>query len=192
MSDADPFDQEGYVARPADDGQFARFFRRHKDEFLRYLVSKTRTLADADEVLMDAAVRMYQRWEYIENHESPIAIAWQIVRSKQVDHYRMQVRRAGKELLTDDVPAFASHGGSVDELLALRGYERLDKALSALETAAPTQALCIRLRYLEELTTAEIAKRTDRTENAVRANICKGLRRLHTLMELPDTEEGDR
>lgn len=64
--------------------------------------------------------------------------------------------------------------------------------LSALETAAPAQARCMRLRYLEELTTAEVAERTDRTENAVRVNICKGLRRLHALMELPDTEGGDR
>ncbi|MFE5197916.1 RNA polymerase sigma factor [Streptomyces sp. NPDC056601] len=191
MSEADAYDQEGPVAQPTHDASFDRFFRQHKDNLLRYLVARTRNLFDADEILMTAAIRIYQRWAYIEASADPLGLVRKIVHDYWVDHYRHQARHAGREILAGDLQPFISDGGTVDELLKLRGYEELDEAMATLERTAPTQARCIRLHYLEDLPPTEIAKRTGSTPSAVRTNLSKGRQHLRRLLR-PTRKEGDR
>lgn len=191
MSDADAFDQEGPVAYPGHDASFDRFFRHHKDLLLRYLVARTRTVFDADEVLMNAAIRMYRKWPYIEASPNPLGLARKIVHDQLLDHFRRQARTAGREILADDVQPYVTDGGTVDELLRQRGYDELDAAMAELERTAPVQARCIRLRYLEELETHEIAERTGSTPGAVRTNLSKGRQHLRRLLR-PARKEGDQ
>ncbi|MER7982654.1 RNA polymerase sigma factor [Streptomyces sp. NPDC095817] len=190
MSD-DAFDPEGPVAQPAHDDAFDRFFRKHMESLMRPLIARTRTVYDADEILMTAALKAYQRWPYIDASTDPIGLVRKIVRDCRIDHYRSQARRAGREFLTDDLPSYLPDGGTVDELLELRGYDQLDEAMATLARTAPVQAACIRLHYLEGLTTTEIAERTGSTPAAVRANLSKGRHHLRSLLD-PATEEGDR
>ncbi|MFF0143080.1 RNA polymerase sigma factor [Streptomyces sp. NPDC005227] len=190
MSD-DVFDPEGPVAQPAHDAAFDRFFRKHKDGLLRSLISRTRTVYDADEILMTAALKVYRRWPYIDASADPIGLVRKIIRDCRIDHYRSQSRQAGRELLTDDLPTYLADGGTVDELLQLRGYDQLDEAMDALARTAPTQAACIRLHYLDGLTPTEIADRTGSTPTAVRSNLSKGRQHLRSLL-CPTKEEGDR
>ncbi|WP_326708045.1 RNA polymerase sigma factor [Streptomyces sp. NBC_01474] len=191
MNDADAFDQEGPVAQPAHDAAFDRFFRQHKQDLLRYLVSRARTVYDADEVLITAALRVYKRWPYIEASANPLGLVHKIVHDCWIDHYRSQARRAGREVLADDLQPYVSDGGTVDELLKLRGYEQLDEAMSTLERTAPTQERCIRLHYLEDLPPVEIAERIGSTPAAVRTNLSKGRQNLRRLLQ-PTMKEGDR
>ncbi|MET8289889.1 sigma-70 family RNA polymerase sigma factor [Streptomyces sp. NPDC005132] len=190
MSD-DAFDPEGPVAQPAHDDAFDRFFRKHKESLLRSLISRTRTVYDADEILMTAALRVYQRWPYIEASSAPIGLVRKIIRDCCIDHYRSQARQAGRELLTDDLPTYLADGGTVDELLQQRGNDQLEEAIAALARTAPTQAACIQLHYYDGLTTTEIANLTGSTPAAVRTNLSKGRHQLRSLLS-SITEEGDR
>ncbi|MET9497412.1 sigma-70 family RNA polymerase sigma factor [Streptomyces sp. NPDC006552] len=190
MSDADAF-EEGHVSYPGHDASFDRFFRENKDTLLRYLVAQTRTVYDADEILMRAALRVYQRWAYIEASGNAMGLVRTIVYGFLVDHYRQQARAAGREILADDVQPYITDGGSVDELLKQRGYDELYDAMATLERTAPVQARCIRMYYLEGLTIADIAQRTGSTAAAVRANLHKGRRHLQRLLR-PTRKEGDQ
>ncbi|RVU29013.1 RNA polymerase sigma factor [Streptomyces antnestii] len=191
MSDADASDQENPVAQSAHDAAFDEFFRQNKDYLLRYLVVRTRTVFDADEILMDAAIRVYERWPYIEASRNRLGLVRKIVHGFWVDHYRRQARRAGREILADDIQTLVSDGGTIDELLKLRGYEELHRAMATLERTAPTQARCVRLHYFEGLASAEIAEQTGSTAAAVRTNLSKGRVHLRRLLR-PTRNEGER
>ena len=80
---------------------------------------------------------------------------------------------------------------SADDLLELRGYERLDQSLAELEVRAPKQAECVRLRFLEGCTYEEIARHLDISTSAAKTNTHLGLKTLQVLMDIPVPGKGD-
>ncbi|MFG3552705.1 RNA polymerase sigma factor [Streptomyces sp. NPDC047725] len=188
MTNADEQDH-GLIEPAGLPTDFEAFFARHKSEFLRIAGARLRDPHDADEALMEAAVVMYRKWPRILAHANPIALAHYILDSAITDFYRRRARTAGREityaqLAYADVP-------TTDDLLLLRGHDRLDRALAELEQRAPVQATCVRLRYLAELDFDQIALRMGITPGAARANVHLALKKLSHLMGLPDTGEGD-
>lgn len=184
-----PDEQDFGVIEPAElPTDFEAFFERHKGEFLRIAGARTRNPHDADEVLMDAAVVMYRKWPRVLAHPNPIALAQRILEAAIVDFYRRRARTAGREVSYGELSY--AEVPTADDLLQLRGHDRLDRALADLEQRAPAQASCVRLRYLAELDFAAIAARLDITTNAARANVHLGLKSLHRLIGLPDPGKG--
>ncbi|MFB7575681.1 sigma factor-like helix-turn-helix DNA-binding protein [Streptomyces sp. NPDC056165] len=163
---------------------FEAFFSRHKSEFIRVAGAGTRNPHDADEVLMEAALVMYRKWERILAHPNPIALAHRILENAIADFYRRLARTADREvsygeLTYADVP-------TADDLILLRGHGPLDRALAELEQRAPVQANCVRLRYFTELDFADIATRLNITPGAAKTNVHLGLKNLNRLIGLPD------
>lgn len=171
------------------DAEFEAFFRKHKDEFLRLAVSRLRNLPDADEALMDAALQIYRKWPVVQTHANPVALARKIVNSSCIDFYRCRARRDDHEKTLHE-SGYPS-APSADDLLEMRGYERLDHALAELEARAPKQAECVRLKFLEGCTHEEIAAHLDISTAAAKTNTHLGLKALHTLMDLPASGKGD-
>ena len=183
-----PDEQDYGVIEPADlPTDFEVFFARHKSEFLRVAGARLRDPHDADEALMEAALTMYRKWPRILAHANPIALAHRILDSAIIDFYRRRARTSDREI-THGQFAYADVP-TADDLLFLRGHDRLDRALADLEQRAPLQASCVRLRYLAELDFDEIAARMGITPGAARTNVHLGLKKH--LMGLPDTGEGD-
>ncbi|MEU5825890.1 sigma-70 family RNA polymerase sigma factor [Streptomyces sp. NPDC047803] len=168
--------------------RFTDFMVEHKDEFMRFAISRLRNLHDADEAVQIAAVKMHEKWTVIEAHANPPALAMRMVRTGVIDYYRRRARLADRETSVDS--AGLIRVPSVDELLELRGYDRLDEARALLEERAPRQAECVRLRYLENRDNAEIAEYLGISPNAARTNIFYGLKALHALMDLPEKGKG--
>ncbi|MFF8432876.1 RNA polymerase sigma factor [Streptomyces bacillaris] len=168
--------------------RFQEFIAKHKSEFMRYAMTRLRNLHDADEAVQIAAVKMHAKWTVIEAHANPLALAMEIVRTSVIDHYRRLARLADREipLAGSGLPRMPS----ADDLLELRGYERLDKARAFLEERAPKQAECVRLRFLEDKTIAEIADYLNISTNAATTNIHLGLKSLNALMNLPEPGKG--
>ncbi|MFF9490239.1 RNA polymerase sigma factor [Streptomyces sp. NPDC014676] len=185
-----PDERDFGLIEPVDlPNDFEVFFARYKGDFLRITGSRLRDPHDADEALMDAAVVMYRKWPRILAHANPIALAHRILDNAITDFYRRRARTAGREVSHSefsyaDVP-------TADDLMLLRGHDRLDRALADLDQRAPLQANCVRLRYLTELDFTEIATRLGITPSAAKTNVHLGLKKLHHLMGLPDTGKGD-
>ncbi|MEK8146440.1 sigma-70 family RNA polymerase sigma factor [Streptomyces sp. M10(2022)] len=145
-------------ARPAElDRAFAEFFALHKQGFLRVAAARLRNLHDADEALMDAAIQMHRKWPRIEAHNKPIALAYTILNAKITDFYRRRARYAGHEVPVGTDSTAYPDTVSVDEIVMLRGYEPLDRALAELQEQAPKQAECVRLYHLSDMDYDEIA-----------------------------------
>jgi RNA polymerase sigma-70 factor (ECF subfamily) len=171
------------------DMEFAEFFAEHKDVFARQALNYLRNLHDADDALMDAALAMHRRWPIIKAHPKPLALARRMVKSKCIDFYRAKARRSGQEALVSEsgYPAVPT----ADDLLALRGYDALDRALALLEERAPKQADCVRLRHLDGYEYDEIAEELRISVGAAKSNTSLGLKQLQAFMELPKRGEGD-
>ncbi|MFE7759741.1 RNA polymerase sigma factor [Streptomyces sp. NPDC057429] len=167
---------------------FQQFISDHKAEFMRVAMGRLRNLHDADEAVQIAAVKIHTKWTVIEAHVNPLALAMTMVRTSTIDYYRRRARLADRE--TPVAGSGLPRTPSADDLLELRGYERLDQARAALEERAPKQAECVRLRYLEGKDFAEIAERLGINHNAAKANVSLGLKALQALMDPPGPGKG--
>ncbi|MBK3384661.1 RNA polymerase sigma factor [Streptomyces albidoflavus] len=168
---------------------YDQFMREHHAQLMRLSIQRMRTVDDADDALQEAAVRIFKKWEIVSAHPNPVALAREIVRKSCASHYRKiaaEERRVARYVRT------LGQGQPVttaDDILALRGMERLDRAWAALEERAPRQAECVRLRYTEEMTNAEISVELGITVNAVKSSVHLGLASLRKTMENPSGEE---
>ncbi|MCX5346075.1 RNA polymerase sigma factor [Streptomyces atratus] len=168
------------------ESDFRDFLVSHKAEFLRIAISHLRNLFDADEAVLDAALKMHSKWPKIQSHANPLAFARKMVHNASVDFYRRRARLANHEVPHSGLP----HTPTADDLLELRGYDRLDQARAILQDRAPKQAECVRLRYIEGMEFAEIAGHLDITPGAVKTNIHLGLKALQALMDPPELGKG--
>ncbi|RDG37820.1 sigma-70 family RNA polymerase sigma factor [Streptomyces corynorhini] len=174
------------------DREFADFFTQHKSGFMRIAAVRLRNMHDADEALMDAAIQMHRKWPRIKAHANPMALAFKILNSAVTDFYRRRARRTGREVPVPG-PAYTAYADAptVDDILALRGYDGLDRALASLGERAPTQAECVRLRYLADMDFDEIGKYLNITKGAAKTNIHLGLKKLQAFMDVTDLGKGD-
>ncbi|GGZ20093.1 RNA polymerase sigma factor [Streptomyces nitrosporeus] len=173
--------------RPRKQRSFTEFVADHHGEYMRSAMSRLRNLHDADEAVQIACVKLHAKWPVIEAHANPPALAMEIVNKSIIDYYRRRARLADREIPTG---SSLPRTPSADDLLELRGYDRLDAARAFLEGRAPKQAECVRLRYLEEKSIAEIAEYLKIAPNAVKTNIHLGLKTLQALMDLPVPGKG--
>ncbi|MER6611183.1 sigma factor-like helix-turn-helix DNA-binding protein [Streptomyces sp. NPDC000927] len=95
-----------------------------------------------------------------------------------IDCCRHHARLASREIPCSGLP----HAPTADDLMELRGYDRLDRARTVLQERAPKRAECVRLRYFEEMGFAEIADRLNITPGAAKTNVRLGLKALQALM----------
>ncbi|WP_160311029.1 sigma factor-like helix-turn-helix DNA-binding protein [Streptomyces sp. 150FB] len=185
-------ERERDMAQSALDEEFTLFFAKHKTSFLKITASKLRNLHDADEALMEAAAQMHNKWRRIKAHPNPVALAYKILGTATTDFYRRRARLAEREVsVPGTVYTTYADKPSVDDLMEMRGYEGLERALASLGERAPLQAECVRLRFLADKDNSEIAAYLTITEGAAKTNISLGIKKLQALMDLPGPGKGD-
>ncbi|MGW6533622.1 RNA polymerase sigma factor [Streptomyces venezuelae] len=186
----EPSEQEHHLIDPAElTADFETFFRDHEQEFLKSAASRVRNAHDAEEVVLIAGVRIYRKWPRIRAHANPVAYAHQILNWEIATFFRKQARIADRETSYGELPFADVPTG--DDLLALGEHEELDLALESLEARAPVRAACIRLRFLCGLTNHEVGERLEISPDCVKVHVCRGLKDLQSLMDLPTRGKGD-
>ncbi|MFE2736250.1 RNA polymerase sigma factor [Streptomyces sp. NPDC059349] len=186
----DPFEQGRDLIEPAElPDDFESFFARHEKEFLKAAASRVRDFHDAQDVVLEAGAKIYRKWPRVKAHANPIALAHRILNIEVANFYRRRARIDGKETPYGELSYADLPTG--DDLLLLGEHEELDQALAQLEERAPVSAACVRLRFLAELSYGEVAAALDITYGSAKTNVCKGLKHLHTLMDLPNRGKGD-
>ena len=124
-----------------------------------------------------------------------LLIGFLLIRSRRIDLHRRffgaQKRDAGRE-----VPLGASRGsdtqpaGLINLLVAsmttpsqaFSRNAREARLLEALAKLPEEQQTALRLRYIENLPSKQIAERLDKSDAAVRVMLTRSLKRLHELM----------
>lgn len=165
---------------------FEGFFLQHRSEFLRIAGSLLRNRDDAEDAVMEAAYKMYRKWERIMAHENPRGLVFRILHDHLIDFYRRRARMAGRD------QAARQHTPAASDFANLGMVAKLDEALEELEKTAPMQANSVRLRHLADLSYDDVALYLDITPGAAKTNVSLGLAKLKDLMNIPDAGKGDR
>ena len=129
--------------RPLD---FAMFFELHHERLFRALWLVTRNRHEAEEIVQDAFLSVWQRWDRVAPGPDPVAYLYRTA----MNHWRSRLRRAGVALRK------VFHQISVDDGLA--AVEERDAIVRALAPLPPRQRAAVVLMDVLDLPSERAAE----------------------------------
>jgi RNA polymerase sigma-70 factor (ECF subfamily) len=155
------------AAQEHEQSAFDQLYSHYADALHSYLYSRCGDPVLAEDLLGDLWVRVVERLPSFRLPASGAEVAFtgwlfQIARNLVIDQQRRKRRT--------DVPLTEGvRSGALAPELAAEQHEEAQALYSALAILTPDQREIVVLRFFQELTSAEIAARTQRTEGAVKA-----------------------
>ncbi len=171
----------------------------HRAQLLGFVERKMspglRRKIDPEDVLQEAISHCARAFQDMEPAElEPLAWIHQVAERRIIDAHRKffgtQKRAAGREVALGG-GATASRPALIDMLVAsftspsqafARG-QREQKLVEAMQRLSEEQRDLLRMRYIEELPTKQIAEQMDKTDGAIRVMLTRSLKRLEQLLE---------
>ncbi|HZC71878.1 MAG TPA: SigE family RNA polymerase sigma factor [Jatrophihabitans sp.] len=156
---------------------FAGFVREHTPALLRTAYLLTGNGPQAEELVQDTLVRLYPKWERVENADAPLAY----VRRSLTNAYINQQRRAARrEFAYEEVPERVD---PYDHTTQLADRDQIWAGLSSL---SQRQRAALVLRFFEDLSDEQTAAALGCRVGTVRSLISRGLATLRARMtEVP-------
>jgi RNA polymerase sigma-70 factor (sigma-E family) len=162
-------------------------------DFAEYVADRRRTLyrfayllsgdpGVADDVVAEVLTRMFERRDQIRGADHVHAY----VRKMVLNEYLAHRRRSWRVSPISNIAYLMDAAVMVDDH-ADRYADRVRLA-TAIRTLPPRQRAAVVLRYYEGLAFHEIASLLDASENAVRSNVSRALRRLRVRLDDDDVE----
>ena len=152
---------------------FEGVYRQYRDVVLRFAVQCVGRREIAEEIAADAFLQLHQNWKAIDAERLP---AWllTVVKNRATDHWRHTALE--KRYVFEERPS---------------SRPRLGEPLTGLfENPAlkPVHRICLTLRYVHEMTVAEIAARLGLSEVQVKGHLqyARGLLRKQLATEQPN------
>jgi len=154
-------------------------FRRNYQSLLRIAYALLGTREGAEDAVQDAFVSLYRHWRGLRDPGAAEAY----VRSAVLNRCRSRIRtRVRDSLRTSSEPVFPLHVAGNDEVVGRR--EDAELVGHALRRLPRRQREVIACRFLLELTVAETAETLGISGGAVKQHTHRGLRALHTVLEV--------
>jgi RNA polymerase sigma-70 factor (ECF subfamily) len=164
----------------SDPDAFGAFYERYFDSILAYLMRRVYDADIAVELTAETFAQAYLSRSRFRGAASPEAEGWLYrIAQRKLSHYfrRSEVERKAMDRLKMQAPALdADRRARIEELADLDGLRTVLRG--ALLEISPEQGEAVRLRALEELPYAEIARRLEISEQAARARVSRGLKAL--------------
>ena len=180
MTDTDDHIREYFLkAKEGDSEAFAYIYTEYFTPIWRYILTRTKNREDADELTQDVFVKAYKSIERFNLRDvSPLAYFYTIARNVVIDW-----RRKKRDIATDEeLLALVPDDGITPAEWAVQeeGKALLAKALPELTDGVRE---VIELRFLQELSTEEIAKKLGKSEGAIRQLQMRGLQHLRKILK---------
>jgi len=175
---SNPSDEE-VVSRclAGDRESFGIIVRRYQPRFLRLAAAALADRSAAEDVVQETFIRAFTRLERYRPRGSFSAWLYTIFSHGLKDHLRQRKRYGGfLERLTQHY----RHEETISEESAPRDTSWICPALAGL---SPMQRLCIFLRDLEGLSSADVAAQLGIEEATVRVHLLRGRRKLREIYE---------
>jgi RNA polymerase sigma-70 factor (sigma-E family) len=161
---------------------FDEFFDRHYAEVVRTLVLVTNDNVRAEDAAQEAFARALRAWPTVAAMDRPVG--WVVVVA--VNQLKRWIRRAEREASVVASPrSLASAPGAVP-LLIEEGAASAVTLRAALDHLGPRQRATVVLRYLCDLSTAEVAEALGCSPGTVKSSLHSALANLR--VELTDDE----
>ena len=169
-----------------DDGAFERLLEQFDGPLFRYACNLLQSSADAEEVVQDALLRAHRALtvQYDESRCASLALRpWLFTTVRRLASNKRRGKRQELERPMDDRAGdrHPSPGPHEDARLdRKRQGERLQRAIDSLPAEARE---LIVLRFLEEMSYAEIGKTVGATEASLRGKVFRSVALLRRLLE---------
>lgn len=167
-----------------EDIALAALYQRHAPSLLAYLRMHIPSREDARDVLVEVFLAALEGERFRElRQEEQRSWLWRVARNKVADYYRTSQRRQHSSL--DEVAESAWHDEEQEpEQSALRSEEHAELRLN-IQRLSPIQQQILHLRFVGNLSCAEIAQALDKREGAVRMLLSRTMNRLRSIYEQP-------
>ncbi|MBI3838584.1 MAG: sigma-70 family RNA polymerase sigma factor [Planctomycetia bacterium] len=161
----------------------------------RQLSAALRRKIEVDDVVQEVSVEAVRSLSQANfDHRDPFGWLCHIAEQRIIDAHRRyfgaQKRDAGREVPLGSPGADSQHAGLIDLLVvsittatqALSRKEREVRLLEALATLPREQREALRMRYVEGLSSKDIAERLGKTDGSVRVMLTRALARLQQIL----------
>ena len=169
-------------SQTGDQEAFARLYDAYLERIYRYVFFRVADEQLAEDISSEVFLKAWEKLDTYQSGSSPF-IAWlyRIAHNAVIDHYR--TRKVAVKL--DDVrPAEISHDDHADDELDLQiELEQLQRGLQEL-TEEQKQVLI--LKFIQGLSTPQIASQLGKQQGAVRALQMRALQGLARVLELEE------
>ena len=152
---------------------FAAFVREYTPALLRTAYLLTGSGSAAEELVQDVLVRLYPKWDRVEEADAPLAYVRRSLANAYVNHQRRAARR---EFAYADVPE------RIDERDAVGQLADRDELWNRLAVLPERQRAAIVLRFYEDLSDDDTALALGCRVGTVRSLISRGLATLRVAM----------
>jgi RNA polymerase sigma-70 factor, ECF subfamily len=171
-------------ARLGDKEAFGVLYTTYFTPLYRYMYFRVKNKLDADDLTQEVFLKAYAAFpRYTYAGGSPLAYFYTIARNLLIDHYRKKTvpvaDEGAAEKLRDDTPGA--------EALAIQ-KEEYERVRAHMMVLPEDQQEALTLRFIEELSTQEIAALMEKNEAAVRQLQSRGLRTLRERMQNKDNK----
>lgn len=173
-----------------DPDAFGELYDRYAPKIYRYIYFKVSGTTEVEDLTAEVFLKT---WEYVQRHGADEtkriknfrAFVYRLARNIVVDHYR---ERTERELLADEA---ALERVTVPEeqhmLTAINRSSDLATIERALRNLKDEYRELVVLKYIEGLSTVDIARLTDKTKGTVRVTLHRALTALREEMEKMET-----
>jgi RNA polymerase sigma-70 factor, ECF subfamily len=152
-------------------GDFEAFFEDHYPTVLRAVTLAINDAGRAEDVTQEAFARAYRRWRTVSAMERPVG--WVYVVALNTDRSRWRRERNAPDQGEEEA-MLADPAGPVVSTVVMR---------DALTKLSPRQRTAVVLRYLADLSVADIARVMGCAEGTVKATLHQALRNLRVDLE---------
>lgn len=158
-----------------DDDAFTALYEAHADRVYRYLLSRTPSVADAEELTSRTFVNAFTNLGSFRGRGSFESWLMTIAHNLLVNWYRDRGRRPPTAPLEEALSIPSETPGPEARLLRQESIRQVREALGSL---APDRRRLVALKYARGMSNAEIGRMMGRSEGAVKALHHRTLRQL--------------
>lgn len=159
-----------------DPAAFGRLYSHYVQPIYKYLYSRVGTVHDAEDLTSQTFITAYESLARYRERGYFSAWLFRIARSKLIDHFRRNKREVGLDAAGEMLER-------EDSLGVLIRAEELSKMRFLINKLSDDQQELLRLRYVADLSFAEMAELLGEREDAVKKSLYRLLVRLKGQME---------
>jgi RNA polymerase sigma-70 factor (ECF subfamily) len=164
------------AAARQDPAAFGRLYDCYVQPIYRYAYSRLGSRHEAEDITSQTFIVAYESLPRYRERGHFAAWLFRIARSKIMDHYR----RGRREVSLQAAEGLFEHPDTLGSLIQ---EEELSKLRSAILNTTEEEQDLIRLRYVADLSFAEMAELLGKREDAVKKSLYRLLARLKSRME---------
>lgn len=164
-------------------GRLLTCYLSRRDEFLRFLIARTGSAGEADDVLQDLYLRIRKMPSGKENEiVDPAAFLFRLCLNLAIDRRRTDIRRERREQAFQGVHLHVECGEAVADQPSPESSANaqllLDRVRAEIETMPPQQRRVFRLHRVEGHSHTEISEALGISRSAVEKHMIAALKRL--------------